>query len=48
LYIGGKKTDVVDKMPHLAHIISKDGNDDKFDILNGRGSFIGQANNVVC
>ena len=22
--------------------------DDKFDILNRRGSFIGQANNVVC
>jgi len=48
-YISGNKIDVVDKWPHLGHIISKDGND-KLDILNRprRGSFIGQANNVIC
>jgi len=46
-YICGKKIDVVHKLPHLGHIISKDG-DDKSDILNRRGSFIGQANNVIC
>ena len=42
-----KKIDVVDKWPHLGHIISKDG-DDKSDILNRRGSFIDKANNVIC
>ena len=36
----------MDKWPHLGHIVSKDG-DDRSDILNRRGSFIGQANNVV-
>jgi len=46
-YICGKKIDVVDKWPHLGHIVSKDG-DDRSDILNRRGSFIGQANNVIC
>ena len=30
----------------MGHIVSEDG-DDKSDILNRRGSFIGQANNVV-
>ena len=46
-YISGNKIDVVDKWPHLGHIISKEGND-KLDILNRRGSFIGEANNVIC
>ena len=46
-YISGKKIDVVDKWPHLGHIISKYG-DDSSDILNRQESFIGQANNVIC
>ena len=36
-----------DRWPHLGDIISKDG-DDKLDILNRRGSFVVQANNVMC
>lgn len=41
------KIEVVSSWPHLGHIISDDCSD-KLDIVNRRGCFIGQANNLLC
>ena len=46
-YISGNSIEVVDRWPHLGHIIRKNSDDNR-DILNRRSSFIAQANDVIC
>jgi hypothetical protein len=46
-YIGGNVIEIVDKWPHLGHIITSECNDEA-DILNRRNSLINQINQVLC
>ena len=46
-YIGGNAIEIVDKWPHLGHIITCECNDDA-DISNWRNSLVSQISNVLC
>ena len=46
-YIGGNAIEIVDKWPHLGHIITCEYNDEA-DISNRRNSLVSQINNILC
>jgi hypothetical protein len=46
-YIGGNTIEIVDRWPHLGHVID-DRCNDGFDIMNRQNSMVGQINNVLC
>jgi hypothetical protein len=46
-YIGGKLIEIVDRWPHLGHIITNTLSD-LDDVRNRRNSLVGQINNVLC
>lgn len=46
-HIGGNPIENVASFSHLGHIITSSLGDEE-DVLRGRNSFVGQANNVLC
>ena len=46
-YIGGNAIEIVDKWPHLGHIITCEYNDEA-DISNRRNSLLSQINSILC
>ena len=45
--INGRKIDLVKSYKHLGHVINSTFND-REDIADKRGAFVGQGNNVIC